>query len=144
MAQIHALTPEGRLPTAAVQHVQEIAVPRTTGWRDVSEWVPNLASGRFLIRRTGLEMIIAMDELVLSVGGNASFTRFPTGLRPLYRVRGTWFPSSESTPGGSVNISGGGYCNVYNVIAGQAMSARIVADFPPGYAWPSPEPGAPA
>lgn len=143
MAQIHALTPEGRLPTAAVEHVQEIVVPRTTGWRDVTAWVQNRVSGRILLRRDEKVLVFVLDELVLSVSGSVTVNRLPSGLRPLYRVRGDWFPSLI-TGGGSVNISGGGYCHIYDVVADQAMSARIVGDFADGYHFPSPYPGDPA
>lgn len=116
---------------------------RDTGWRDITAWVPTRVSGRLLLKRTDLELAVALDELVLSVGGTVSVNRFPSGLRPLFRVRGTWFPSVDTGPGGSVNISGGGYCNVYDVVAGQAMSGLTFAYFDPSYAWPSPEPGDP-
>ena len=144
MAQIHALTPDGRLPSAAIEHVQEIAVPRTTGWRDITAWVQNRVSGRILIRRDENTLVFVLDELVLSVSGSVSVNRFPTGLRPLYRIRGDWFPALAATEGGSVSISGGGYCNIYGVVADQAMSARIVGDFYDGYQFPSPYPGDPA
>ena len=39
MAQIHALTPEGRLPTAAVTHVKEVidaVTPYVGPWRDIT------------------------------------------------------------------------------------------------------------
>lgn len=117
---------------------------RDTGWRDVTAWVPDRVSGRLLIRRTEREMIVALDELVLSVDGSVAINRLPSGLRPLYRIRGAWFPSVEATPGGSLNISGGGYFNIYGVVAGQAMSARITGDFAPGAPFPSPIPGDPA
>lgn len=117
---------------------------RDTGWRDITAGVPDRVSGRLLYKRTDLELVVALDELVLSVDGSVAFERLPSGLRPLYRIRGDWFPSLAATPGGSLNISGGGYFNVYGVVAGQAMSARIVGDFRHGSAFPSPIPGDPA
>ena len=143
MAQIHALTPEGRLPSGAVEHVKEIA-GRSTGWRDITTLVPNRTAGRLLIKRTELEMVVVFDELALSGSGSVGFDRLPAGLRPQYRARGGWLPSITADAGGSVNISGGGYFNVYGVVPGLAMTARIVADFLPGSAFPSPLPGDPA
>lgn len=118
--------------------------PRTTGWRDVTAWVQNRVSGRMLIRRDENALVFVLDELVLSVSGSVSVNRFPNGLRPLYRVRGDLFPSTDIGAGGSINISGGGYCNIHGVVADQAMSARIVGDVPDGYDFPSPYPGDPA
>ena len=100
-------------------------------------------SGRLLLKRTDLEMTFVLDELELSEAGTVSVNRFPSGLRPLFRVRGYWYPSTATGAGGSINISGGGYCNIYDVVAGQAMSGRAVGYFAESYAWPSPEPGDP-
>lgn len=115
--------------------------PRSTGWRDVSLWVPDRVSGRLVVERTEHQMVVILDELALDRDGQVSFARFPSGLRPQFRARGDWFPSTATGPGGSINISGGGYFNVYDVVAGQAMTGRVVGDFLPGRPFPSPVPG---
>ena len=117
---------------------------RTTGWRDVSDWVPNRTSGRLLVIRNHLEMIVVLDELTVSVSGSFGTTRFPSGLRPSYRTLSSWYRSDGLEGSGVMNLSGGGYFNIYNTVAGQAMSARLVADFLPTAGWPNPLPGDPA
>ena len=114
---------------------------RSMDWRDVSLWVPDRVSGRLLVERLEREMTVVLDELTLDRSGQVSFERFPTGLRPLFRARGDWFPSTATGAGGSINISGGGYFNIYDVVAGQAMTGRIVCDFKPGSTFPAPYPG---
>ncbi|WP_087483529.1 hypothetical protein [Brachybacterium massiliense] len=57
MAQIHALTPEGRLPTAAVAHVEEVidaATPHVGPWRDITARLDSsrVIGGRVYIRRS--------------------------------------------------------------------------------------------
>lgn len=129
---------------ARIDAADQAANPPDTGWRDITAGVPNHVSGRLLIRRRGNELMVALDQLVLSVSGQVEFGRLPNGLRPLFRIRDAWFPSTGTAAGGHVNISGGGYFNVYDVVADQAMTARMTGDFPDGYAFPSPTPGDPA
>src|SRR5699024_3417696 len=128
MAQIHALTPEGRLPSAAVEHVREIAVPATSGVRDLTSEVEGHTGGRLLYEGTGDKVVLVFDELVVSGGGNLTFPRLSRGTRPRFRVRCQWFASTSPTSQGTVNISGAGYFNVYGVVAGQAMSLRVEYD----------------
>lgn len=64
MAQIHALTPEGRLPTAAVAHVREIAGVYDTGWRNITNHLINgWTATSVLIRRDSKWGIIRFQDL---------------------------------------------------------------------------------
>ena len=143
MAQIHALTPEGRLPTTAVAHVREIAVPQSTGWRNITSFAPGYVSGRLLIKRTGDTVTVIFDDLVLSVSGNQGFTRLPSGFYPWHRVRETWHIGLADPPVGTLNISTGGYFNVYGVVPNQTMNVRFEYSIVPGGIWPPALPGEP-
>ena len=144
MAQIHALTPEGRLPSAAIEHVEEIAVPRTTGWRNITSFAPDYVSGRLLIKRTGETVTVIFDDLVLSGSGNLSFTRLPSGFYPWHRVRETWQRGLANMPVGTLNITTAAYFNIYGVAPGELMNARFQYEIPPGAIWPPSLPGVPA
>ena len=116
----------------------------TTGWRDISAWVPGRVSGRLLFIRNLTDMVIVLDDLTVSTSGTLAVSRLPTGLRPLFKNLGDWYRSDGEVGGGGINISGGGYFNIYNTVAGQPMTGRVVIDFKPTTVFPSPYPGDPA
>ena len=92
MAQIHALTPEGRLPTAAVAHVQELVQEAT--YRSGQRIVPleNGATGTAYLQRNGAEVELYVRDLVVPGDGRATFLTIPQGFRcnrlPLYGLLG--------------------------------------------------------
>ena len=86
MAQIHALTPEGRLPTAAVAHVREIVtgtvwevdIPLTDDWRtDMQSDVTAYRSGNVVT--------VAAWRLVANSGVTGAVLAYtiPPGYRPI-------------------------------------------------------------
>ena len=92
MAQIHALTPEGRLPTAAVAHVQELVREATyySGQRVLP--LENGATGAAYIQRTASEVELYIRDLIIPGDGKGTFLTIPAGFRtnrlPLYGLLG--------------------------------------------------------
>ena len=83
MAQIHALTPEGRLPSQAVAHVQEIALPYESGRRDLSSLFPTRTEGKITVRRSGNTVAFVGDVLKFSNEGTFTLSgAVPSGFRP--------------------------------------------------------------
>ena len=83
MAQIHALTPEGRLPSGAVAHVKEIALPYESGLRDISALFPTRIEGRVTVRRRGPVVAFTGDALRFSNTGTFTLAgAVPAGFRP--------------------------------------------------------------
>ena len=84
MAQIHALTPEGRLPTAAVQHVREIVTDTT--WEVAipltADWHPGVSS-QVTAYRTGNVVTVAAWRLSVNSGvtGDVIAYSLPPGYR---------------------------------------------------------------
>ena len=111
---------------------------RDTGWRDITSTAPGHVSGRVLFRREGDRVTLAFDELVLSAAGSNSFTRLPSSLWPLYRVRDIWHSGPAAMPVGTLNISGTGYFNVYGIVPGETMGGRFEWDVnrPWATSWP--------
>lgn len=86
MAQIHALTPEGRLPSAAQEHVREVitgapwqaAIPLAADWRtDVQTVVKAYRSGNVVT--------VAAWRLAVNSGVTGSVIAYtlPPGYRPI-------------------------------------------------------------
>lgn len=70
MAQIHALTPEGRLPTAAVGHVGELINNANPGWRDITSLLQDITSvDGFYVRRTKTAVEYAIIGLRVPANG---------------------------------------------------------------------------
>lgn len=137
-----ALDGEVHLPGSTARNAAELE-PRVMEWRNITSFAPNVESGKLLIMRAETQMVIVLSELALNDSGTVSINRLPAGLRPMTRYAGAWYGSTSPTVSGSLNISGGGYFNIFGVQAGVPMSARIVCDFKPGYPFPSPYPGEP-
>ena len=101
MAQIHALTPEGRLPTAAVAHVQELVQEAT--YRSGQRIVPleNGATGTAYLQRNGAEVELYIRDLVVPGDGRGTFLTIPLGFRPtrvpLYGLLGRTGPRVMAT-----------------------------------------------
>ena len=106
MAQIHALTPEGRLPSQAQEHVRELVtgttwevdIPLTADWRtDVSSEVTAY--------RTGNVVTVSAWRLAVNSGvtGEVIAYSLPTGYQmpPLTNIYGI-----EDSRGGTVNVIG--------------------------------------
>ena len=87
MAQIHALTPEGRLPSAAVAHVKEIA-DTSTGVRRLDASVAtdqgwNTGTRVYLLRQGRLVSVTVMDLGRATAGsGYSRILTIPSGYTP--------------------------------------------------------------
>ena len=86
MAQIHALTPEGRLPTAAVAHVREI-VTGTTWEVDIpltGDWRTDLQT-EVKAHRSGNVVTVAAWRLAVNSGVTGAVIAYtlPPGYRPI-------------------------------------------------------------
>ena len=117
MAQIHALTPEGRLPSAAVEHVQEIALPYESGRLDISTLFPTRTEGWITVRRCGPVVAFAGDGLKFSDTGTFTLAgAVPSGFRP----DGTFsdFAVQASGAGYRVAISTGGNFTIFTYQGG--------------------------
>ena len=118
MAQIHALTPEGRLPTAAVAHVQEIALPYESGLRDISTLFPTRTEGRITVRRRGPSVAFTGDVLKFSNTGTFTLAgAVPSGFRPDAPFN-DFAVQSSGTDGYRVAISAGGNFTIFNYQGG--------------------------
>lgn len=118
MAQIHALTPEGRLPTAAVAHVQEIALPYESGLRDISAQFPTRTAGRITVRRRGPVVAFTGDALQFSDSGTFTLAgAVPAGFRPDATFNDFAVQLSGSD-GYRVTISTGGNFTIFNYQGG--------------------------
>ena len=85
MAQIHALTPEGRLPSQAQEHVREI-VTDTTWEVDIpltADWATDVG-GEVRAYRTGNSVTVSAWRLgaVAGVTGAVAAYSLPPGYRP--------------------------------------------------------------
>lgn len=78
------LTPEGRLPTAAVAHVKEIApAPYESGLRNISTLFSTRTEGLITVRRRGPSVAFAGDVLKFSNTGTFTLNgAVPSGFRP--------------------------------------------------------------
>ena len=94
MAQIHALTPDGRLPTAAVAHVQEIAAPYRSGRRSVAGLIP----GAFTLERVDTGVTLSCSNGRPPAIGTVAAANLPSGFRPAVRATGTASEGSTSRP----------------------------------------------
>lgn len=107
MAQIHALTPEGRLPTAAVEHVQEL-VGASSGVTSID--IPTTADWQTGVQtevkayRSGNVVTVSAWRLAVNSGvtGDVIAYSLPTGYRtpPLTNIYGL-----KDSRGATVNAS---------------------------------------
>ena len=149
MAQIHALTPEGRLPTAAVTHVGELitaAAPYNGGWRDITALfdatVVSAVTG-VRVRRYAdrIEYTVNSIRLTGTAGAFLPWGSLPVGYRPSWSQYG----GLQSTTGvGALDITvntGGGL-----VATGGTSSATYRGNFTvyTTAAPPTTHPGSPA
>jgi len=113
MAQIHALTPEGRLPTAAVEHVREIVtgtiwevdIPLTADWRtDLQSEVK--------AHRSGNVVTVAAWRLSAIEGATGSVLAYtlPPGWRPVGLVQ----EYSRDSRGKDVTLNYNGKVTILN------------------------------
>ena len=132
MAQIHALTPEGRLPSAAVAHVGELitaAAPYDGGWRDITALfdatVVSAVTG-VRVRRYAdrIEYTVNSLRLTGTAGTILAWGSLPVGYRPTWAQYG----GLHSTTGvGALDITvntGGGL-----VATGGTSSATYRGNF---------------
>ena len=132
MAQIHALTPEGRLPSAAVTHVGELiatAAPYDGGWRDITALfdatVVSAVTG-VRVRRYAdrIEYTVNSIRLTGTAGTILAWGSLPVGYRPTWSQYG----GLQSTTGvGALDITvntGGGL-----VATGGTSSATYRGNF---------------
>ena len=94
MAQIHALTPEGRLPSQAVAHVQEIALPYRSGRRSVT----GLIAGAFTLERVGTTVVLSCSNGRPPATGTVAAINLPAGFRPAVRATGVAAEGSSARP----------------------------------------------
>ena len=110
-------------------HATPSAPEQTTGWIDFTDTLSNVISGRALMKRTGSNVVIALDELLVDNSGTYGMPRLDSAYRPQYRRQESWYIVNSTTPPpGIINISANGYFNVYNTDPGAAMAARIEYD----------------
>ena len=141
MAQIHALTPEGRLPTAAVEHVQEIALPYESGLRDISALFPTRTEGRITVRRRGPSVAFTGDLLRFSNSGTFTLPgAVPSGFRPDSTFN-DFAVQLSGNDGYRVGITTGGNFSIFNYQGGWV---RFYFSFFTDSAIPATLPGVPA
>lgn len=121
--------------------------PDSSGLRDVTDEMESSAgrvSGRLLIERTGTEIKVIFQDLVVSVSGTQTLLRVNSGWQPWHIEREWWFrPNSSSNENtGTINVSAGGYLIGYNLVANQPMTARMTYDT--AQPFPTTFPGDPA
>lgn len=124
MAQIHALTPEGRLPTAAVAHVKEIApTPYESGLRDITSLVATRTAGNLYAQRYGRLVFLMAYGLVCSDQASGFIpVTLPDGFRPPRTLIDTSpLHISGSTTGQRTLISAAGPVTFYGVTAGTGI-----------------------
>ena len=118
MAQIHALTPEGRLPTAAVAHVEEIALPYESGLQDISTAFATRTEGTITVRRRG--PVVAFTGDVLKFSNTGTFTlpgAVPAGYRPDNQFNG-FAVNLTGNDGYRVSITTGGNFAIFGYQGG--------------------------
>jgi hypothetical protein len=100
-----------------------------TGWRDITGLITlDVTSGRLLVRRRGDDLTMVLDYLAIAnppTNNNMGLPRLPLGMRPLFRLRGDWYPSVGYAAGGSLAVTALGYANLYYASADTPMSATI-------------------
>ena len=124
MAQIHALTPEGRLPTPAVAHVQEIApTPYESGLRDITSLVATRTAGNLYAQRYGRLVFLMAYGLVCSDQASGFIpVTLPDGLRPPRTLIDTApLHITGNTTGQRTLISAAGPVTFYGVTAGTGI-----------------------
>lgn len=146
MAQIHALTPEGRLPSQAVAHVQEIVAPGV--FRDIASlFDPNLVTirGRAWARwsPTGqLDYTFSGFEMSGTSGVAMAWGTLPPGYRPPANQVGSLTPLNGSGNGLELTFNLGGGIAVQGAVAGRTYSGNVTI-FTDGTT-PTAHPGTPA
>jgi hypothetical protein len=103
-----------------------------TGWRDVTSLITlDVTSGRLLVGRRRDDLTLVLDDLAIAnppSNNNMPLPRLPVGMRPLFRLRGDWYPSVGYAAGGSLGVTPAGYANLYFASADAPMSATIRAE----------------
>ena len=110
MAQIHALTPEGRLPTAAVGHVGELINNANPGWRDITALLQDITSvDGVYVRRTETAVEYAVVGLRVPANGvKLAWGTLPASYIPTAAGTFDLNGSNGSVAKYTVNTGGGG------------------------------------
>ena len=119
--------------------VGDVMIHGDTGWCALDH--PDLTTGEYLIRRIGDTVIIQLSDGQFDSSGNKAFPRVPSQFRPDLRVRATWIRDLSSDVGGTINISTGGYLNMYSYEEGTA--AHFNTRYETSTPWPTELPGTP-
>lgn len=110
MAQIKALTPEGRLPTAAVGHVGELINNANPGWRNITSLLQDITSvDGFYVRRTKTAVEYAIIGLRVPANGiKLAWGSLPASYIPTAAGTFDLNGSNGSVAKYTVNTGGGG------------------------------------